>query len=296
VNAEIIELHDGKLYALPNAYELDGRVTTHPPDARGFAPQHVYALVEGASALILETGFTVHQDTILAQLDAVLPQGARVALFPLSMGEFRSVCNTRPIVERYNVRTLYGPFQDASTWVDFRPELVPPGTDVGGGKMSSLDVEIIGGSGRVIDVDEAGMRRVEALNAVLRLLPTNWIYDPATRTLFTSDTFTHVWRPTDAGPWAITAADDTTTLDDLTDYLLRTRFWWLAGANSEPLRRGLAEVFDTHEIDNVAPSYGCILRGSGVVARHYELLQEALRTLSERPSIGLSAGAVSDRL
>ncbi len=288
MNSDVIDLAGGKLFALPNPYALDGRVTSHPDDARGFAPQQIYVLVEGDSALVIETGYTVQEATVLAQLDAVISPSTKVSLFPLSMGEFRSVCNTRPIVERFDVRTLYGPFQDGSTWVDFRPELVPPGEEVGGGKMAALDVQVVSGSGGVIDVDEAGVRRVLALNAPVRLLPTNWVYDPATRTLFTSDAFTHVWRSTDEGPWIVTAEDDTTTLDELIDFLLRTRFWWLAGANSDPLRQGLTEIFETYDIEIIAPSFGCLLQGRDVVTRHYELLEEALRVLAERPSIGLS--------
>jgi hypothetical protein len=158
--------------------------------------------------------------------------------------------------------------------------------------MAELDVEIVSGSGGLeIRLGGAAERQVLALNAPLRLLPTNWVYDTATRTLFTSDTFTHVWRPTDEGPWVVTEEDDTTTLDELVDYLLRTRFWWLAGANSEPLRQGMAEVFEAYDIEIVAPSFGCVLQGRGVVTRQHELLQEALRVLAERPSIGLSVRA-----
>jgi hypothetical protein len=292
VNVDVIDLAGGKLFALPNPYALDGRVTSHPDDARGFAPQQIYVLLEGTSALVIETGYTVQEQTVLAQLDQVLTPSTRASLFPLSMGEFRSVCNTRPIVERFDVRTLYGPFQDGSAWVDFRPELVPPGEGVGGGKMANLDVQIVSGSGNtVIGVDEAGTRQVQALNAPLRLLPTNWVYDPATRALFTSDAFTHVWRPTAEGPWVVTEDDDTTTLDELVDYLLRTRFWWLAGANAEPLCQGMAEVFETHDVEIVAPSFGCVLQGRAVVDRHHELMQDALRVLADRPSIGLTIGA-----
>lgn len=292
MNTDIIDLAAGKLFALPNPYALDGRVTSHPDDARGFAPQQVYVLLEGTSALVVETAYTVHEQTVLAQLDRVLTPSTRVSLFPLSMGEFRSVCNTRPIVERYDVRTLYSPFQDGTAWVDFRPELVPPGEDVGGGRMAELEVVIVSGSGNtVIDLADGGTRGVVVLNAPLRLLPTNWVYDPATRTLFTSDTFTHVWRQTDEGPWVVTEDDDTTTLDELIDYLLRTRFWWLAGANAEPLRQGMAEVFETYDIEIVAPSFGCVLQGREVVDRHHELMQEALHVLADRPSIGLTIGA-----
>jgi hypothetical protein len=288
MTAEILELAAGRLYALPCPYALDGRVSTHPDDARGYAAQQVYVLSEGDSALLVETGLTVHEQSLLARLDRILGPTARVGIFPLSLGEFRSVCNMRPIVERFDVHTLYGPFEDGSDWVDFRPELVPPGEPVGGGQMAELDVVVISSRGGLVPIGEG--RTVQALDAPLRLLPTHWLYDEATRTLFTSDAFTHVWRPTEAGPWAVTADDDSTTLNGLIDYLVRTRFWWLAGADVEPLSNGLADVFDAYEVEIIAPSYGCVLQGRGVVRRHYELLREALRVLSARSSVGLSIG------
>jgi hypothetical protein len=289
----IVELYEGKLYAIPCPYRLDGRVSTHADDMRGFAPQQVYVVLEGDGALLVETGLTVHQDLVLAGLDRILTRSTKVSMFPLSLGEFRSVCNLRPIVERFDVRMLYGPFQDGANWVDFRPELVPPGEPVGGGKVADIGVQVVSSAGGAVAVDEAGTRVVRALGAPLRLLPTHWLYDEATRTLFSSDAFTHVWRETEDGPWVVTEDDDTTTLEELIDYLVRTRFWWLAGANTQPLREGLAEVFDTYEIEIVAPSFGCVLKGREVVARHYALLQEALRVLGDRPSIGLAVGATT---
>jgi hypothetical protein len=290
MTAPVVPLVEGKLYALPCPYALDGRVSTHPDDARGFAPQQVYVLLEPDAALIVETGFTVHEASVLGRLETLLPPGAAVSLFPLSLGEFRSVCNVRPIAERFDARALYGPFQDGSAWVDFRPELVPPGEAVGGGKLAQLDVRLVSSAGGAIAVDDAGRRQVRALGAPLRLLPTHWLYDGETRALFTSDAFTHVWRPTGDGPWVVTPGDDSTTLDELVDYLLRTRFWWLAGADTQRLLDGLAEVFDACEVETVAPSFGCALRGREVVERHYELMRQALRELGGRPSVGLSVG------
>src|SRR5205085_6908201 len=102
-------------------------------------------------------------------------------------------------------------------------------------------------------------------------------YDEATRTLFSSDMFTHVWRAGADGHWIVTDHDDTTCARELRSFLLNTRYWWLEGAPTDSIRRGIAEVFDSCDVETIAPGYGCILRGRKVVARHYRMLDEFLK-------------------
>ncbi len=70
------------------------------------------------------------------------------------------------------------------------------------------------------------------------------------------------------------------------DFLLGSRFWWLAGARSEPIRRAIAEIFDTYPVETIAPSYGCVLRGARTVERHYRMLDQVLADASALPSLG----------
>ena len=52
----------------------------------------------------------------------------------------------------------------------------------------------------------------------------------------------------------------------------------LEGAPTDTIRRGIGDIFDKHDIEHsIAPSYGCILRGRAVVARHYRMLDEFLK-------------------
>ncbi len=117
---------------------------------------------------------------------------------------------------------------------------------------------------------------LEIFHATLRLLPTSWLYDARTRTLFTSDLFSGVIRPGPEGPWVITAADDTTTIEEMARHLLETRYWWLAGARVEPIRAAVAETFARLDVETIAPDYGCVLHGREVVARHAGMLDEIL--------------------
>jgi glyoxylase-like metal-dependent hydrolase (beta-lactamase superfamily II) len=273
MGADILDLcDDGRLVGLPCPYRLDGRVTTHADDARGFAPMNTYVLVERDAALVLEAGLSVHEASLLGRLDLVLGGRSELALFPLSLAEFRSVCNARAIIDRFGVRTLYGLRPDAASWIDFR-----------GTTAADTAHPVV----RTVGTEEGehvalGGRRVRTLPAVLHAPTTLWLYDDATRTLFTSDAFTHVRRGSEEGPWVVDEDGDATTLRDVTDHLARGPFWWLRGAQVGELRRALAAVFERFDVELVAPSYGCVLRGREVVRRHHALLQQALRRLGAR--------------
>jgi hypothetical protein len=269
MGTDILDLCDGRLVGLPSPYRLDGRVSTHPDDARGFAPMNTYVLVERDAALVLEAGLSVHEASLLRRLDVVLAGRREIGLFPLTLSDFHSVCNARAIIERFDVDTLYGLRPDVASWIDFR-----------GGGDATPRVRSIGAPGA--EHVDLGSRRVHTMEAVLRLPPTLWLYDGATRTLFTSDAFTHVRRASEDGPWVVEEETDETTLEDVRDHLGGGRFWWLKDAHVGPLRRALAAVFERLDVEVVAPSYGCVLRGRAVVRRHHDLLQQALRGLGAR--------------
>jgi hypothetical protein len=115
------------------------------------------------------------------------------------------------------------------------------------------------------------------MQAPIRLIATRWLYDRLTRTLFSSDLFTHVWRDRGAGPWVVTDETDGASGRELRSFMLNTRYWWLEGAPTDSIRRGIDAVFDKYDIETIAPGYGCILRGRKVVARHYRMLDEFLK-------------------
>src|SRR5581483_7929026 len=128
----------------------------------------------------------------------------------------------------------------------------------------------------VIKLGKLG-RGIDVMQAPIRLIATRWLYDGATKTLFSSDMFTHTWRDSATGPWIITDADnDATSLRDVRSFMLNTRYWWLEGAPTDSMRRGIDAIFDKHDIETIAPGYGCILRGRNVVERHYKMLDEFL--------------------
>jgi flavorubredoxin len=123
------------------------------------------------------------------------------------------------------------------------------------------------------------------MQAPIRLIATRWLYDRATRTLFSSDLFTHVWRGRADGPWIVTDENDATTAAELRSFMLNTRYWWLEGAPTGSIRRGIEDVFDKFDVETIAPGYGCILRGRKVVARHVRMLDEILKGLDRSVAV-----------
>src|SRR5258707_12895230 len=130
----------------------------------------------------------------------------------------------------------------------------------------------VGNNGRVIDV----------MHAPIRLIATRWLYDRSTRTLFSSDMFSHVWRARADGPWIVTEADDSTSAHELRSFLLNTRYWWLEGAPPASIRRGIADVFAKCAVETIAPGFGCVLHGPKVVARPGRMPDEVLEGLGKR--------------
>src|SRR5262249_39489131 len=130
------------------------------------------------------------------------------------------------------------------------------------------DVELVMiATGASVGIGGAG-RRLEIVLPELRLLPCSWGYDEETRTLLTGDIFSWVWWDRPDGPWVLDdGVEDPTTPERLEAFLLHGRYWWLAGADTAPLRRGLADLFERYRIDAIGPDHGCILRGAAV-ARH----------------------------
>jgi hypothetical protein len=265
----IASLAEGRLYALQNPFALDGRVSAYPASARGFSVANSYLLTEPGAALLIDTGFGKDEPVIRGQIEALIAPGTPLSMFPLRLNEFMSINNVESFAGHFSIETCYTSNPDAALWFDFGAR------EDGRSLLDAMKVTAVtradtialGGPARTIDV----------MQAPIRLIATRWLYDRATRTLFSSDMFTHLWRDETTGPWLVTDADnDPTTGRDIRSFMLNTRYWWLEGAPTDAIRRGIGEIFDTLDIETIAPGYGCILSGRNVVERHYRMLDEFL--------------------
>jgi len=274
----IASLADDKLYALQNLLALDGRVSSYPASARGFSVANCYLLKQSDAAMLIDTGFGKDEPAIRSQIERLIAPGLPLSMFPLRLNEFMSINNVESFAAHFNIDQCYTSNPDAALWFDF-------GTTANGRSIldamkvtavTRADTIVLGKGGRAIDV----------MQAPIRLIATRWLYDRATRTLFSSDMFTHVWRDRETGPWIVTEADnDSTSARDIRSFMLNTRYWWLEGVSTDSMRRGIGDIFDKHDIETIAPGYGCILRGRKVVARHYRMLDEFLKACDKRVAV-----------
>jgi flavorubredoxin len=284
----IATLAAGKLYALQHPYALDGRVSSYPASARGFSVANSYLLTQSDAAMLIDTGFGKDEPAIRAQIESLIAPGLPLSLFPLRLNEFMSINNVEAFAGHFNVETCYTSNVDAALWFDFGAKA--EGRDI----LASMKVTAVTRAD-TIELGQKG-RAIDVMQAPIRLIATRWLYDRATRTLFSSDMFTHVWRAARTGPWIVTEADnDSTSLRDIRSFLLNTRYWWLEGAPTDSIRRGIGDVFDRYDVETIAPGYGCILHGRKVVARHYQMLDEVLKGLDKRVAVSRYVGRDEER-
>jgi flavorubredoxin len=257
------------LHALQHVFALDGRVSAYPASARGFSVANSYLVTQSDAALLIDTGFGKDEPVIRAQIESLIAPGLPLSMFPLRLNEFMSINNVEAFAAHFNVEQCYTSNVDAALWFDFGTKA--DGRNILGSMrvtaVTRADTIEVGSKGRTIDV----------MQAPIRLIATRWLYDRLTRTLFSSDLFTHVWRDRAAGPWVVTDENDSASGSELRSFMLNTRYWWLEGAPTDSIRRGIDAVFDKYDIETIAPGYGCILRGRKVVARHYRMLDEFLK-------------------
>jgi flavorubredoxin len=273
----IAALATGKLYALQHPFALDGRVSSYPASARGYSVANSYLLTQSDAAMLIDTGFGKDEPVIRAQIESLIAPGLPLSLFPLRLNEFMSINNVETFAGHFNVETCYTSNVDAALWFDFGAKAN------GRSVLESMKVTAVARAD-TIQLGTKG-RAIDVMQAPIRLIATRWLYDRATRTLFSSDMFTHVWRARAEGPWIVTDADDATSMRDVRSFLLNTRYWWLEGAPTDSIRRGIADIFDKCDVETIAPGYGCILHGRKVVARHAELLDEILKALDKSVAV-----------
>ena len=283
----IAAIDEGKLYALQNPFALDGRVSSYPASARGYSVANSYLITQSDAAMLIDTGFGKDEPAIRAQVESLIAPGLPLSLFPLRLNEFMSINNVEAFAGHFNVETCYTSNVDAALWFDFGAKAN------GRSVLESMKVTAVTRA----DTIRLGQRdrAIDVMQAPIRLIATRWLYDRATRTLFSSDMFTHVWRARESGPWIVTDEDDRTSARELRSFLLNTRYWWLEGAPTGSIRRGIAEVFEKCDVETIAPGYGCILHGRAVVARHVAMLDEVLASLDKSVATSRYVGRDEER-
>jgi flavorubredoxin len=109
----------------------------------------------------------------------------------------------------------------------------------------------------------------------LRILPTYWLYDAATRTLFTSDAFGYCFVSAPDGSRLTTEDDPLPSVDDVRTFT-QAKHWWLPGAKVAPVVADLEARFERFDVHRIAPGHGQVIEGQDAVRAHCRLIVEAL--------------------
>src|SRR6516162_8757987 len=158
----IAAIAPGKLYALQNAFALDGRVSSYPASARGYAVANSYLLTQRDGAMLIDTGFGKDEPTIRAQIESLIAPGLPLSLFPLRLNEFMSINNVEAFAGHFNVEQCYTSNIDAALWFDFGAKA--DGRSILDGMpitaVTRSETIELGKSGRSIDVMAAPVRLI----------------------------------------------------------------------------------------------------------------------------------------
>ena len=266
---KITELSNGKIFALQNIFELDGKVSAYPSSTSGFSCSNSFLIYEKSGALLLDTGNTSHEKMVLKQLSTILEPNTPLSIFPLRINEFMSVGNAMAIAKEFNVIECYSHVPEMTFWLDFetteskKAKIIPTTVLKFPGKIE------IGGTNRLVD----------AFRAPIQLIATRWVYDQTTKTLFTSDSFTQFSQEKIEGPWIMEENNRHDSYKFAKSFLLNSRYWWLEGANTMPLRNDINEIFGKFEINTIAPGYGSIINGEKLVNEEFSTLMQILEDL-----------------
>ena len=273
IESTITDLGEGKAFALHNILELDGRVSAYPKSTRGFSSMNCYLLREDNAAVLLDTGFNGQIDFLSEQISSLITKDTPLSLYPLRQNEFMSVGNIVALANRFNVVEAFSNRPNIDFWFDFELEDFIPKEE----KDKKFTTSKLGNELK-INIGENPERLIHGLVAPIRLISTMWIFDHGTKTLFSSDMFSHISQKHLDGPW-ISDKDELTTTSFVRSFLLNTRYWWLEGVDTGPLREGITEVFNKFDIHTIAPGYGTILTGKEQVEKQFNILDEVLRDL-----------------
>ena len=236
-----------------------------------FRTQFSFLIYEKSGALLLDTGYTSHEKMVLKQLSTILEPNTPLSIFPLRINEFMSVGNAMAIAKDFNVIECYSHVPEMTFWLDFetteskKAKIIPTTVLKFPGKIE------IGGTNRLVD----------AFRAPIQLIATRWVYDQTTKTLFTSDSFTQFSQEKIEGPWIMEENNRHDSYKFAKSFLLNSRYWWLEGANTLPLRNDINEIFGKFEINTIAPGYGSIINGEKLVNQEFSTLIQILEDLDQ---------------
>jgi len=251
-------------YRLGGYLPLDGRISWAPKMPGRVQPLSCYIVREGGRAHLIDTGAACHRDLILDQLGQVLPEAEGLTTFT-TRNEYQCVGNITVISKVRRLEELY--FFGINPFAAY--------DDISSGMP---DVRVV-----VLDVSSkkplplAGAPNISIISSPIRILSTFWAYNSRTKTLFSSDWFGHTSTRVEQPSAVIDDLADDDTTYEMASSAINMRYHWLRLADTSMMSEWLEQVFQEFEVENIAPTFGCVLKGRGVVQKHFDLSMDVLK-------------------
>ena len=261
------------LFAVGGWLRLGGPpVSWIPGEARGYLPVGGFVLRDGGQWLLIDTGLPVHQRDMragIAQTVAGCPERRLIT----TRREADCMLNIPWILREFDIaEVLYaGALDPLDFFTGVEDAEITARLDASGATRTRKIAD-----GEVMPV---GGLRLEVLRTELRLLATNWFYEQATATLFSSDAFAFL---TAAAPGSRVSPLGDFAAADIAAFL-GAKMDWLVGIDPAPVIADLDRLQRSRPIARICPGFGCTIEGAAVVACAFDRLRDALHLLAARP-------------
>lgn len=275
-----LRLGDGSIALLGDSALVDGRISWYPDHDLGrYVPFNAYLVRDGDACLMIESGVPAHAEAIARDLRALL-DGPLPSLV-VTRNEPDTVSNIPNLVRDFGLAEVHS--LGLMNTLQFFPD-DPIEQREASFTHRATELQMLNFGVRSVPAVPGGTiavgpsRAIEVIAAPLRVLSTLWLYDPAGKVLFTSDSFSD---ETAARPGQRTV-ETLPGQDVLVPRALRNlalKFDWLARSDIAPVIADVAAIFDRLDIETLAPSRGLVVQGRAAVAAKQEALLTALDRL-----------------
>ncbi|MEU6646163.1 hypothetical protein ABZ863_26950 [Saccharomonospora sp. NPDC046836] len=276
---EVVE----ELFMVGGVVPADGRQCWAPVAPGRWLPMQTHVLRRDGASVVIDTSVTALRDSLAEGLDHVLGASSLIDVV-MTRYNFDTLVNFPWLSRRFTLNQLFTSLLSnfvlgSDTVMSFMDAFEDAHVDAHVRSISDFEPMAMAQNQDF----EAGGRRMRCVGAPLRLLQTNWVYDFDTRSLFCSDSWGCV-SLSDPDETPIVRPGQSDRLDRATvEAGLRNRFDWLLGADTDPIRRQLDELFDAYPIERLCPSHGAVIDGVENVETVRRHTDDVLREFSRTP-------------
>ena len=270
-----VELEPERLSLLGGSVPLDARVSWYDEPPGRFLPFNTFLLTEGDQRLLVEAGVPAAWAPLERQLRERAAGDPIFDRLAVTRNEPDCVANIPMLVARVGLRTVHSPglMNTLQFFAADEAEREEQSFAERSAALQMLDFGVACQPARPGEgIAVGGERRLTVIAAPLRVLPTVWLHDADTGTLFCSDSFADETAFT-PGVGVTDAAASHAVMVDRFRRSFSLKFDWLARSDLSTVIADVERVFADHDIRRLAPSRGLVIdERQAVDAKHRALL------------------------